>query len=70
MLASFVYMISPYLQRPLRTRTEAEEDRQFKERRNRQKSIELANLRAELGQAGNVYRFGPRLVTKFGPGSV
>ena len=63
-------MISPYLQRPLRTLTEAEEDRQFKEHRNQQKLIELANLRAELGQDGNIYRFGPRLVNKFSPGSI
>ncbi len=62
-------MISPYLQKPLRSLTEAEEDKQIKDLRNRHKTIKLANKRAERGQAENVYRFGPRVLTKFGPQS-
>ena len=62
-------MISPYLQRPLRSLSEAEDDRLFKELRNRHKTIKLANKKVELVQAENVYRFGARLLTKYGPQS-
>ncbi len=62
-------MISPYLQKPLRSLTEAEEDKQIKDLRNRHKTIRLANKQAERGQAENVYRFGQRMTTKFGPRS-
>ena len=59
-------MTSPYLLRRLRSLDEAMEDRQFRNLRNRHKMIDLANRKAEVSRTDNVYRLGPRLVTKFG----
>jgi hypothetical protein len=63
---SFVIMTSPYLQRRLRSLDEAVEDRILKDLRRRHKINEIANRRATIVQTGNVYRFGPRVVTIFG----
>jgi hypothetical protein len=64
------FVISPYLNRRLRTYDEAEEDKSFNALRHRHKLNKIANKTADLAQAsnttGNIYRFGPRLVTKFG----
>ena len=63
---SFVTMTSPYLQRRLRSLDEAVEDRILKDLRRRHKINEITNKRATIVQTGNVYRFGPRVVTVFG----
>ena len=63
---SFVITTGPYLQRRLRSLDEAVEDRILKDLRRRHKINEIANRRATIVQTGNVYRFGPRVVTVFG----
>jgi|SaaInl4_135m_RNA_FD_contig_21_2398463_length_309_multi_6_in_0_out_0_1 hypothetical protein len=57
---------SPYLQLPLRTLDEAVEDKLLKELSLRHRKNELASRTADLQQAENVYRLGPRLTTKIG----
>ncbi len=62
-------MTSPYLHMRLRSLDEARQDRLLKELRQRHKMNELANKKARLGRTdntGNVYRLGPRLITKLG----
>ncbi len=59
-------MTSLYLQRRLRTLDEALEDRILKDLRLRHKLNDMANKKAEIVQTGNIYRFGQRVVSKFG----
>ncbi|MFP6748637.1 MAG: hypothetical protein VCD66_13695 [Alphaproteobacteria bacterium] len=59
-------MTSLYLQRRLRTLDEALEDKSLKALRLRHKINDIANKKATIVQTGNIYRFGSRLVTKFG----
>jgi hypothetical protein len=65
-LVSFAAMTSPYLQKRLRSIDEGVEDKLLKELRHRYKANDMANRRARIVQTGNVYRFGPRIVSKFG----
>jgi hypothetical protein len=59
-------MTSLYLQRRLRSLDEALEDRSLTKLRLRHKINDIANKKARIVQTGNIYRFGSRLVTKFG----
>jgi len=65
-LVRFAAMTSPYLQKCLRSIDEAVEDKLFEELRHRYKANDMANHRARIVQTDNVYRFGPRIVSKFG----
>ena len=65
-LVSFTAMTSPYLQKRLRSIVEAVEDKLHQELRHQYKANDMANCRARIVQTGNVFRFGPRVVSKFG----
>jgi LPS O-antigen subunit length determinant protein (WzzB/FepE family) len=65
-LVSFTAMTSPYLQKRLRSIVEAVEDKLHQELRHQYKANDMANRRARIVQTGNVFRFGPRVVSKFG----
>ena len=65
-LVSFAAMTSPYLQKRLRSIVEAVEDKLHQELRHQYKANDMANRRARIVQTGNVFRFGPRVVSKFG----
>jgi|TARA_B100002003_G_C13909819_1_gene442812 hypothetical protein len=59
-------MSSPYLHLPLRTFDEAVEDKMLKDLGLRHRKNQLASKKADLKQADNVFRLGPRLTTKIG----
>jgi len=65
-LVSFTAMTSPYLQKRLRSIVEAVEDKLHQELRHQYKANDMANRRARIVQTGNVFRFGPRIVSKSG----
>ena len=65
-LVRVAVMTSPYLQKRLRSLDEAVEEKLLKELHHRHKANDAANRQATVIQTGNVYRLGPRVVSKFG----
>ncbi|MDP6690385.1 MAG: hypothetical protein QF384_12890 [Alphaproteobacteria bacterium] len=59
-------MTSPYLQQRLRSLDEAEQDRSLRRLRNRHKSNEIANKKAELVEGDNIHHLGPRGAKRLG----
>ncbi len=59
-------MTSPYLQLHLRSWDEALEEKSLKELRLRHKRNQIANGKSSVAGTENVYRLGPRLITKLG----
>lgn len=59
-------MTSPFLQLRLRSLDEAVEDRMLRDLRKRHQKIKAANRKARLVEADNVYRLGPRFLTRIG----